>query len=292
LNEIVQIAGPTVEPVTVADMMVQLGLGSPTDATLLAQLNTQLGDCVAGAREFCENFTRTAFLTQVWQMNCDTWPFVDGRYHGAGFNHSSFRLPKPPFQSIAFMQYVDTDGVVQTLTQETDYGVSPNDPIYGYQLDPGYDTRPARLLPPWAKPWPPLRRVANAVMVQYKCGYGGPVTASMAIDSAILTGPVFNPGDVGQSVSVPGAIAGDPVTTLSTRILSVDGNGQATLAANATAVVASALNNVWVGNKLPKSVYRAIKLLAQFYWQNGSDTDLPTPRVIYDVLEMYRNRVA
>lgn len=290
MNEVILITPPAVEPVLVPEMMLQLGMGTPADSTLNSQLTTFLTSLLLAARQYCENYTRTAFVTQVWQMNCDHWPPVDGRYHVGGAFNASFRLPKPPFQSIAFMQYVDVGGNVQPLIESTDYGSNPNDPIYGYQLDPGADTRPARLLPPWAKPWPPIRRVANAVMVQYKCGFGGPVTASMTASSPILTGPVFNAGDVGQAVSVPGAITGSPPTALITSIASVDSNGEATLAANATAAVTDVA--VYVGQPVPESIRQAIKFMTQFFYQNGADVDQPTPRVIESLLEMYRNRVS
>ncbi|GGA80720.1 hypothetical protein GCM10011507_34920 [Edaphobacter acidisoli] len=288
MNEIIQIAAPLAEPVSVAEMMLQLGLGTPADSTLNSQLTSQLTTLLLAARQYCENYTRTAFMTQTWLLQRDSWPFVDGRYRTGGAFNAAFRLPKPPFQSIAFMRYVDVDGNIQPLTQSTDYGSNPNDPIYGYQLDPGSDTRPARLLPPWAKPWPPLRYVANAVMVQFKCGYGGSVPASMAANSPILVGPVFNAGDVGQAVSVPGA--GTAAANLVTTIASVDENGRATLAASATVAVTNV--SAYVGQPVPESVRQAIKFMAAFFFQNGVDVDLPTPRIIAELLEMYRNRVA
>ena len=294
LNEIILVTPPVAEPVSVAEMMIQLGLGAPADTGLDSQLASQLTGLLLAARQYCENYTRTAFMTQTWLLQRDGWPCNDFRYHIGGDFHSAFYVPKPPFQSIGSMQYVDVDGNVQPLALSTNYGSNPNDPIYGYQLDPGSDTRPARLMPPWAKPWPPTRRVANAVMVQFKCGFGGAVTGSMTPGSAVLTGPVFNPGDVGQPVTVPGGIAGvsgGPATALVTSIASVDGSGMATLAAAATAAVA-ATPAIYVGLPVPESVRLAIKFMTQFFFQNGADADLPTPRIVAGLLEMYRNRVA
>lgn len=295
MNEVIQIAGPTTEPVSVAEMMLQLGMGTPADSALNTQLTSQLSPLLLAARQWCENYTRAAFLTQTWLLQRDGWPCIDGRYHIGGSFEAAFRIPKPPFQSVGFMQYVDVNGDVQTLLPQTDYGSNPNDPIYGYQLDPGADTRPARLMPPWAKPWPPIRRVANAVMVQFKCGYGGYVTASMDENDAVLDGPVFYPGDVGQAVCVPGAIAAvgsTPAKALITTIASVDDDGVATLAAAATAAVTGATNNVYVGQPVPEGIRQAIKFLTQFWYQNGADVDLPAPRVIESLLSMYMNRVS
>ena len=69
-------------------------------------------------------------------------------------------LPKPPFQSIVSFNYIDTQGVTQDMT------------VYGFQQDPGSETQPARLTPPFAQPWPPIRRIPNNVSVEFICGYG------------------------------------------------------------------------------------------------------------------------
>lgn len=293
MNSLIQVATPAVEPVLVPEMLLQLGMGTPADGTLDAQLVSQLTGLLLAARTYVENSCRIAIVTQSWLFQGDSWPGTNMRYNVGGAFHSEFRIPKPPFQSIAFFQYVDVTGTIQPLSQDLSFGNSTA--VYAYQLDPGFDTRPARLLPAWARPWPPTRWVANAVALQFKCGFGGPVSASMAIDTAILTGPVFNQGDIGQQVNVPGAVAGvggAPATALATTIASVDVNGQATLAAPATAAVALATNNVYAGLPVPEPIRQAIKFLAQHFYTHGADADMPMPRVIGALLEPYMNRVS
>ena len=289
MNPPIQITGPVVEPVTLSDLKLQCGL-SPIEDTdqVKEQMNAaRLRRHIRGARTLCENFTRRAFVTQVWKLQSDSWPYVDSRYHNGGSFNAEFYLPKPPFQSIALMQYVDVNGTLQTLTQSLNYGSNPLDPIYGYQLDVSGDGAPARLLPPWAKPWPPLRRVANAVQVQFKCGYGGPVVGSTSAGSAILTGPVWNPGDVGQAISIPGAgVAG---ATLVTSIASVDVNGQATLAAAATTAVSNA--TAYAGQPVPQPILDAILTAAQFMY-DGNPLTAKLPPSVADYLMPYINRVS
>ena len=89
---------------------------------------------------------------------------------------------------------------------------------------------------------------------------------------------------------VPGA--GPEGVPLLTAILSVDGNGQATLAASASTAVAASPNNVWVGRQVPQKIQLAIQFMTQFFFEQGATTDLPTPRVVEDLLEMYINRAA
>jgi uncharacterized phiE125 gp8 family phage protein len=283
------ITGPAIEPVTLSDLKLQCGLppADDTDHIKEQMVAQRLRRHIRGARALCENFTRRVFITQTWQLQLDSWPYVDGRYHGGGSLYAQFVIPKPPLQSIQFVNYVDTDGNIQVLPAINDYGVGVNGPTYGYQLDSGSETQSARLVPAWARPWPPLRLVANAVMVQFKCGYGGPVTVATTPNSAILTGPVWNPGDVGQTISIPGA--GAAGVTLSTTIASVDVNGQATMAVVATLAVVKA--TAYVGVQVPQPILDAILLAGQFLY-DGNPLEAKLPPVITDMLSPYINRVS
>jgi hypothetical protein len=289
MNELIPLVGPAVEPVDSHAIFNQLGLTVPSDPTYGKDLTEKVTNLAIAARIHCENFTRSCFITSTWLYQRDDWPPRDRRYNERDLP-GGFHLPRTPFQSIQSFNYVDTDGNVQPLTQDTSYGANPAFPTYGYQLDSGSDTRPARLTPVWARPWPPLRWVPNAVQIAFKAGYGGPVQGSMAASSAILSGPVFNSGDAGQPVSVAGA--GASGGALTTTIASVDNNGQATLAAAATTAVTASPNNVWVGQRVPKNINIAILLMTQFLYEQGGSIDMPTPRIVADLLEFYRNRTA
>jgi hypothetical protein len=288
VNELVLIAPPVGEPVSVADMYIQLGMAVPTDDGLNNVMTAKLSRAISAARRMCDTYTRSVYLSQKWLLKLDGFPSIDMRYHD-GYRHQIL-LPKLPFQSIEFMKYVDTSGILQTLTQDTSYGTDPAAPQYGFQLESGSETQPARLLPPWARPWPPTRRVPASVLVQFKCGFGGPVKgATIALDSAIVQGPVFLPGDVGEAVTVPaaGTGGGDLVTS----IASVDVDGQATLADPVVAAVAPA-TSLWVGDPIPESILQAIMLQAEFFFTQGGDIDMAVPRVIRMLLDEHRNLVA
>lgn len=273
------ITPPPIEPVTVADMMLQLGMGTPADGTLDAQLTAKLTGLTKAARGHCESYTRRVLITQSWRLLLDGWPHVHRLYLNHG--HHPVLLPKQPFQSLTDFTYVDTQGITQPMS------------VWGFQTDPGSDAQPARLNPPYLMPWPPVRMIPNNISITFKCGYGGPVTASMTANSPILTGPVFNPGDVGQAVSVPGAIAAvspAPATALVSSILSIDISGQATLAASATAAVTGV--QAYIGQQVPDEILTAIMFMAQHFFQNGADVDLPTPRIVAEILSPYCNRVS
>lgn len=296
MEDVVLIKAPAAEPVSVSQMMAQLGMGTITDAALTAALNSQLTGYLLAARRDCENYTRRAFITQTWLLRRDSFPGHAFRYQWNGY--PEIDIPKPPFQSLQFVQYVDVSGTLQTLTQDTTYGVNPAFPQYGYQLDPGSETQAARLIPPFARPWPPTRMVPGNVLIQFRCGYGGPLTVSMQEGSAVVSvkgGYVFNPGDApvmtgdtGMPVCIPGA--GAAGAALVTNIASVDVDGNATLATPAATAVANISG--WFGHPLPQEIVQAIMMLAQFYYEQTSVVDQPLPRVVRALLEPYRNLVA
>jgi hypothetical protein len=107
---------------------------------------------------------------------------------------------------------VDTAGAVQSLTLDTTYGNGSLQ--YGYQLRRGTLTQPARVMPSWARPWPPSRMVPSNVMIQFRCGYGQPIVCSMTQlcgaddrrrDHVQPDDAPLMAGDTGLPISVQGA---------------------------------------------------------------------------------------
>lgn len=184
---LVLITGPTVEPVTLAEAKLQCALPPDDDGNHVksVQVATRLRRAIRTARVSCENYTRRAFLTQTWQLNLDGWPYKDSRYQHRNYEFAGLgpegrlaeiHVPKPPFQSIVSFTYVDVQGTTQTVAS---WGT--------FQTDPGSETQPARLLPPYLLPWPPTRLIANAIQLQFVAGYGDTgATVPQNINDAIL----------------------------------------------------------------------------------------------------------
>jgi hypothetical protein len=296
MNSIALITAPMVEPVTLAEAKLQCGFGPVEDSTREASsiLNDKLRGFIAAARQACENYTRSVYITQRWLLRSDAFPGLSARYEKLGY--PQIDLSPPPFQSVDFFKYVDVAGNVQALTIDATYGTNPTNPQYGYQLERGSETQAGRLLPPFARPWPPTRMVPSNVMVQFRCGFGGPITVSTAASSAALTASVaFNPddapliaGDTGLPISIPGA--GVNGAALNTFIAAVDVSGNATLRDAAAATVASV--TAWAGRPVPEPIRTAIKMTVEHYYNHGGSEDVPLPRVITSQLEPYRNLVA
>jgi hypothetical protein len=257
--------------------------------------DTKLKSFLVAARMDCEKYTRTRLVTQTWLLRDDAFPGVSIRYDRGGF--PELRLPFPPFQSVEWFKYVDVAGQVQELTRDTTYGSGPIG-FYGYQLQPGGGILPARLSPIWAKPWPPERLVPAGIMVQFRCGYGGPVTVTTTADSAVISSPGFKfhpddapalTGDTGTQITIPAA-AGSDGTDLVTTVASVDAQGVATLAVAPARTVTGA--QAWIGNPVPEPLRLAIMFHAQFFFEQGAVTDQPEPRIVNILRDKYRNMVS
>jgi hypothetical protein len=200
----VLITPPVAEPVTLADMKLQCGLSpvEDTDHVKAQMVSQQLRRFIRGARAMCENYTRRVFLTQTWQVLLDGWPQREHQYYS--MHYSELWLPKPPFQSLQFFVYVDTAGNFQHMVapagsptlSSSGSGQDYTAPVYGCQTDPGSETQSARLSPPFALPFPPIRLVPNNVRIQFLCGYGaaGSSVPEPIVDAILLLGQYLRDG--------------------------------------------------------------------------------------------------
>lgn len=162
---------PTAEPVTLAQVKsyCRVDVDFTDDDGLLAMF-------AQAARAWCENWTERFFVTQTWRIYLDAFPgYIDARSEmarsitqvptGAWFligTRWAFALPFPPAQSVVDLQYLDPQGVTQTMVQGTQYVV---DTV----------SQPARVMPAYGLFWPVSQFVPNAVWCDFVCGY--PLTA-------------------------------------------------------------------------------------------------------------------
>lgn len=164
MDDVVLITPAAMEPVTLNQVKSHAKIFTTADDSYITST------IMPAARQAVEDELRQVLITQTWLLKRDGFPGFDPKYETHGY--PTIVLPKPPFQSIVSFTYVDVAGVLQTLLQCNPDGTTVDGNFYGYQLDPGSETQPARLLPPWARPWPPARRLPMAVQVKFVCGYG------------------------------------------------------------------------------------------------------------------------
>ena len=172
MESLVLITPPACEPIALSDAKDHLRVDFTDEDAVIQRL-------LAQARDQIESNCRRVLVPQTWLLKRDGFPGQDPFYTQRGMH--SIILPKPPFQSLAWFKFVDVAGVLQTLTATDTAGNLTGGAFYGYQLDPGSETQPARLTPPWAKPWPPTRRIPNCVQIQFTAGYADPAAVATAL---------------------------------------------------------------------------------------------------------------
>lgn len=153
MSELVLVA-PLVEPIHLTEAKSHLRVTHVSEDALI-------GRWIAAARWHVETWCRRALVRQVRRLQLDAFPWV-------------IELPAGPLRAVTAIQYLDPQGVSQTL-----------DPA-AYQVDALAER--ARIMPAYGESWPATRPALGAVSVTYACGMVAPITAVDA-PSDTLTAP-------------------------------------------------------------------------------------------------------
>ena len=103
------------------------------------------------ARAWAEAYTRRCFITQTLKQYEDAFP--------AG---NVLELLRSPVTQVVSVKYTDQNGTLQTLVEGTDY-----------QVD--LVSERCRIAPVYGRIWPTPRRQFNAIVIEFKAGYGAAV---------------------------------------------------------------------------------------------------------------------
>lgn len=150
---------PACEPVTLSEFKAHIKHPGGNDEDAILSLY------ISSAREYCEEVTGLALITQTWLLTLDRWPterepWWDGVRDGAiGALYSSSRasdvlLPRYPLQSITG---IDVDSAAINVA---------NTFIVDTQQKPG------RLVLKFGSALPQHVEAANAIQITYVSGYG------------------------------------------------------------------------------------------------------------------------
>lgn len=134
------VTAPALEPVTLAEVKTHLRVEHDLENALIESL-------ITAARNFVENFTRRALIEQSWKLTLDQFPCWE------------IYLPKPPLISITKIEYLNSLGIADSLTETIDFLVDK-------------ESEPARVTPFYLGTWPIAYQQINAVSITFKCGYG------------------------------------------------------------------------------------------------------------------------
>ena len=151
---------PAAPLVSTAEAQLHLRSENPQESPLLDAL-------VAAATLQAEAFCRRRFVSQKWRLTADGFPTpCPPRWYPA------LQLPYPPLVSVESIQYVDPDGVTQTMLP-AEYSVRTGE-------------TPGEIVPAYGKWWPTPRDQLDAVAVEFICGYGDPADVPEAIRRAVV----------------------------------------------------------------------------------------------------------
>lgn len=171
---LILITAPAVEPITLAEARLHLKLettGSPA-----ANADDDLIDgLITGIREHLDGpagILGRALCTQTWDLMLKEFPSDDN-------GDAPIKIPLPPLQYVNFIQYMDDDGLWQTLAASN------------YQITGGNAFRPAKIYPAYNEVWPSVRDRPEAVRVRFTAGYldnSSPGDTQEGVPAAIKAG--------------------------------------------------------------------------------------------------------
>lgn len=154
---------PTIEPVT----RVELDDFLRGDGVLAANEADLLDSLIKTAREFIEEHTGRALITQTWTINMDRWPHIeqelgwwDGVREGAigAGNSDKIELPKSPLQSVTSVSTFAADNT-ETVFDSANYYLDTM-------------SSPGAIILNQGVVWPSFTRNRNGIKIVYVAGYG------------------------------------------------------------------------------------------------------------------------
>ena len=166
------LAGPALEPVTLAEATAFLRVDDGAEDGLIATL-------ITAARLNIESTTGRALLAQSWRVVLDCWP-ADRRV----------RLPVSPLIGLTAVTAYDADGAAHALGPAQ------------FQTE----ATPARLLVPQTIDGMPVTRERQGIEVDYEAGFGGAATdvpADLRQALLVLVGSWFEHRDIAGETAIP-----------------------------------------------------------------------------------------
>lgn len=139
-----RIAGPFVEPITLAETKQHLRVDTDTDDSYIAAL-------ITAAREYCEDYLDRTLNHTQWQMKMDNFPYEIG-------------MPRPPMVASGTATQVSVTYVENSLGGTTTLSLSQ------YRID--RDSTPGVLRPLYGGSWPSHLSDENSLTVTWWGGYG------------------------------------------------------------------------------------------------------------------------
>lgn len=236
------VAGPTVEPISLAAAKLHLKETATGQDTLISSI-------IASARTHVETFCRRALVLQTRRLLLDHFP-------------ACIEIPRAPLRSVLSIKYLDTSEVLQTLAA-ADYRVDK-------------ESRRGRITPAYGEVWPVPHYVINSVEVLYTCGHLAPFTADAATD--VLTAAGHGHADADQvMVSTLGGVLPTGLaasTNYHVRDAAANTLKLAATAGGAAIDITGAGTPPNVLGLLDKPIEHALQILIQYFEQRDANQKL------------------
>lgn len=158
----------TIEPITLAELKAQVRYDSSDEDALLQ-------GAIAAARAKAENYTGTVIMRRTLEQTLDEFPAAEFLVERTAAWNTGCNAECPIV--IESIQYVDPDGVTQTL--------SPSDYTLDTSVWPGW------VLPGVDAEWPDTEPSANAVTVTLTIGYADEADVPFDIRAWMLLTAAF-----------------------------------------------------------------------------------------------------
>ena len=151
---------PTANPIDLAEAKLYLRITFPDgDAVIMGLIGSVL--------DYAQTITRKQIVAARWKQVLDSFPgqYVTSAPYGKAYTRpgNAIYLERGPVQQVVSIQYLDTQGAIQTVPTST------------YVVD--YTSDPVRITPVFGQIWPiPVPQI-GAVWVLFDAGYAAPLTA-------------------------------------------------------------------------------------------------------------------
>lgn len=148
---------------------------------------------IRAAASYFEEQTGRPCLTETRQASLSAFPFI-----GASGSAARIELPHPPLIAVTSVEYIDSDGVLQSFE-----GGSPTAPFWRAVTYAGPYARRGFVEPLYGLSWPIARDESDSVRITYTCGYGNGPDDVPALVRGILCYLIahFDQFPAGQSVA-------------------------------------------------------------------------------------------
>lgn len=226
---------PYAEPVSLDEMKLHLRVDIDDDDTLITSI-------ILAAREQVETVTQRQLVAATWKLYLDEFPCTSSVDVFGGV----IRLGHSPVMLVDSIQYVDTNGVTQTLATSV------------YTVD--VNTEPARIVLAYNQVWPATRAQLNAVTITYISGHATPFTRSD--NDLIMKGGQYAVGERVRLTNSGGALPGGLAVNTDYLIVTAAAITRVTDDDGSAIALSSAGTGTHFVNSVPEQARQAMKIIA------------------------------